>query len=226
MNLEGESEKVVVDTYSNEGELNFDKKEEDPQHQEDVVEQMEKKAEELSEEKIEEIVLRLFAESKSKKEMVMELGKNTSFAEKVGVALGVGSGRQTNLYWNERFQELMEAETIDFDRLTNLGNDFVHTATKYGKIIISELFLPYHEKTIKPMSVGGGFISLFNFFASNLSSKFCLANLEKKSCWRTQIFCTRFVIPESLSFFFSFSFSEIEHQKKLKRNLLQTCNGH
>jgi hypothetical protein len=33
--------------------------------------------------------------------------------------------------------------------------DFVDTASKYGLIIISELFLPVAKKTIKPASVGG-----------------------------------------------------------------------
>ena len=36
-----------------------------------------------------------------------------------------------------------------------LTEDFVHTAKKYGKIIISEHFLPDNKKTIRPCQVGG-----------------------------------------------------------------------
>jgi len=41
------------------------------------------------------------------------------------------------------------------DRLCTLAKDFVSTAKMYGKIIIQEVFIPYKEKTIKPIDIGG-----------------------------------------------------------------------
>ena len=39
--------------------------------------------------------------------------------------------------------------------LINLSQDFIYSSTSYGRIIISEAFLPNNEKTIKPSNVGG-----------------------------------------------------------------------
>jgi hypothetical protein len=44
---------------------------------------------------------------------------------------------------------------LKYELLAHLGNDFVGSAAKYGKIIISELYLPYTQKTIKPINAGG-----------------------------------------------------------------------
>ena len=42
-----------------------------------------------------------------------------------------------------------------FRALYHLNQDFLHHARQYGRIIISELYLPDDEKTIKPLRVGG-----------------------------------------------------------------------
>ncbi len=42
--------------------------------------------------------------------------------------------------------------TID---LVHLSQDFVYTSQAYGKIIISEVYLPREKKTIQPISIGG-----------------------------------------------------------------------
>eukprot|EP01125_Pyxidicula_operculata_P015455 TRINITY_DN5247_c0_g1_i2.p1 TRINITY_DN5247_c0_g1~~TRINITY_DN5247_c0_g1_i2.p1 ORF type:complete len:2540 (-),score=775.56 TRINITY_DN5247_c0_g1_i2:128-7747(-) len=62
--------------------------------------------------------------------------------------------------WNEEFQELMEIEDdveeapmFKFKAIANLTRDFISVAQVYGKIIISERFLPYKDKTIKPKSL-------------------------------------------------------------------------
>lgn len=59
--------------------------------------------------------------------------------------------------WNERFQALLaEPDSLEkFAQLRNLANDFCFTAELYARIIISELYLPTSQKTIKPSSVGG-----------------------------------------------------------------------
>jgi len=69
--------------------------------------------------------------------------------------------------WNGRFQHLMDASRM-FDTntplkervrvnmsLINLMNDFIMIASTYGKIIISEGYLPDHLKTVRPQELGG-----------------------------------------------------------------------
>lgn len=42
-----------------------------------------------------------------------------------------------------------------YTELLSLSKDFVNVASMYGKIIISERFLPNAEKTIQPTNMGG-----------------------------------------------------------------------
>ena len=72
-------------------------------------------------------------------------------------------------FWNEKFQAALGklrtvqddgTSTLDafsraYAELLNLNQDFIHTAKVFGKIIISEMYLPIDAKTIKPVSVGG-----------------------------------------------------------------------
>jgi Clustered mitochondria len=72
-----------------------------------------------------------------------------------------------SLAWNERFQEvvsrLLEQSTetplqqrTDVNvQLLDLSQDFIYTAKTYGKIIISERYLPTSKKIIKPVDIGG-----------------------------------------------------------------------
>lgn len=67
--------------------------------------------------------------------------------------------------WNNTFQSLMEELNLCEEQsqermeiyadIAKLAQDFIHCATTYGKLIISEVGVPYSEKTIKPMSIGG-----------------------------------------------------------------------
>eukprot|EP01125_Pyxidicula_operculata_P017771 TRINITY_DN626_c0_g1_i2.p1 TRINITY_DN626_c0_g1~~TRINITY_DN626_c0_g1_i2.p1 ORF type:complete len:1906 (-),score=451.08 TRINITY_DN626_c0_g1_i2:60-5777(-) len=59
--------------------------------------------------------------------------------------------------WAGHFQELlsMPDNLEKFKSLANLAKDFTSVAQAYGKIIISECFLPDSEKTLKPVSLGG-----------------------------------------------------------------------
>ncbi|KYR01649.1 hypothetical protein DLAC_01652 [Tieghemostelium lacteum] len=62
------------------------------------------------------------------------------------------------VHWNEEFQSLLDQEDTPerFQRLSSMANDFVYCADIFGKIIISELHLPFDEKTIKPsLDLGG-----------------------------------------------------------------------
>eukprot|EP01116_Phalansterium_solitarium_P022569 TRINITY_DN7502_c0_g1_i1.p1 TRINITY_DN7502_c0_g1~~TRINITY_DN7502_c0_g1_i1.p1 ORF type:complete len:1638 (+),score=449.85 TRINITY_DN7502_c0_g1_i1:121-5034(+) len=70
--------------------------------------------------------------------------------------------------FNSRFQKITEKIRTfgrldaDFDtkltanrELLNLTQDFQHTVVQYGKIIISERYLPVSQKTIQPVPIGG-----------------------------------------------------------------------
>lgn len=61
----------------------------------------------------------------------------------------------TVINWNVEFQNIIKIEDSveKFTKLSALANNFVFMAETYGKIIISELFLP--NKSIKPVSIGG-----------------------------------------------------------------------
>lgn len=67
------------------------------------------------------------------------------------------------LTWNEAFQRALEMpQTTESQKLlrsefiATVSQDFVQTAIMYGKLIISEVFLPDENKTIKPTkSIGG-----------------------------------------------------------------------
>jgi len=69
--------------------------------------------------------------------------------------------------WNERFQKIVE-QLRSFDYTTplverfntardliHLAQDFIYSSSSYGKIIISEAFVPIDQKTIKPIEIGG-----------------------------------------------------------------------
>ena len=68
--------------------------------------------------------------------------------------------------WNSRFQSIMESMNDQLDSTENsrnllligLATDFIYSATNYGKIIISELFLPDNKKTFLPIDIGFFFI--------------------------------------------------------------------
>jgi hypothetical protein len=63
--------------------------------------------------------------------------------------------------WTRHFLEIMEkiesnrADFVDYNKLSNLANNFLEVAKSYGKIIISEEALPPEKKTIKPTNIGG-----------------------------------------------------------------------
>jgi hypothetical protein len=57
-----------------------------------------------------------------------------------------------NKNWNHEFQALLDQSDSKekFEKIRDLASDFVYCAKTYGIIIISELSLPYEEKTVKP----------------------------------------------------------------------------
>lgn len=80
-----------------------------------------------------------------------------------------------NRDWNSEFQMLQETADSEekFRDLSRLAHDFVYAATTYAKIIISESCLPDHEKTIKPIDLGG-VAGGQKFVCQNILFKFAL----------------------------------------------------
>jgi hypothetical protein len=87
--------------------------------------------------------------------------------------------------FNERFQQAMEKmrlldpnEPNFVERLTcninvvDLAQDFLYSASAYGKIIISEYNVPNHLKTIKESSVFGGLLGGKKYVVHNILFKF------------------------------------------------------
>jgi len=71
--------------------------------------------------------------------------------------------------WNSRFQQaivtlrrlpytddgtLTERAEVN-EELMHLSHDFIQAAQTYGRIIISEVYLPHNRKTIPPLALGG-----------------------------------------------------------------------
>lgn len=59
--------------------------------------------------------------------------------------------------WNTEFQEFLgDANSLSkFEKLSALARDFTHVAELYGKVIISEQFLPDSLRTVKSSNIGG-----------------------------------------------------------------------
>jgi hypothetical protein len=95
----------------------------------------------------------------------------------------LNAGFNERLDWNYRFQQCVESlQTGDtpeqlsnaFSDLSNLAQDFIHSARTYGKIIISEVFLPDEEKTIRPMRSLGGFAGGLKYLVNRTMFKFAV----------------------------------------------------
>lgn len=112
--------------------------------------------------------------------MLRKLARGESVAVDIRKSIGpdLTSSSLSDCPWNERFQALLELEDspakarkrktckkkrvivkkeslLQFAALSNVGNDFSSAASVFGRIIIEELFVPYDQKTIKPLSMGG-----------------------------------------------------------------------
>jgi len=69
----------------------------------------------------------------------------------------ITKGKRADEDWNEEFQAGLDLPegTEKWETLSRLARDFVYCSKTYGKIIISEYYLPAGEKTIKPFNAGG-----------------------------------------------------------------------
>jgi hypothetical protein len=67
----------------------------------------------------------------------------------------------------------LEDGPAKFRKLRNLAHDFTHAASVYGRIIISERFLPVTHKTIKPLMLGGTAGGL-KYICGGVMFKFCV----------------------------------------------------
>jgi len=75
---------------------------------------------------------------------------------------------------NEDLYSRRQAKILKtFSKLADLYHNFIDTATLYGKIIISERYLPIEQKTIKPSSELGGIAGGEKYIVHNIIFKFC-----------------------------------------------------
>mmetsp|Transcript_25498 Transcript_25498/g.64001 ORF Transcript_25498/g.64001 Transcript_25498/m.64001 type:complete len:997 (+) Transcript_25498:196-3186(+) len=69
---------------------------------------------------------------------------------------GVDASSHGKNWTSELIDLVMMKDTLHkFKRLSQLANDFNYAASAYTKIIVSEYCLPYEQKTIKPVAIGG-----------------------------------------------------------------------
>ncbi|KAL6056200.1 Clu domain-containing protein [Balamuthia mandrillaris] len=99
--------------------------------------------------------------------------------------VGVAAGKSSTLRWNERFQKAVhtvrslpidakkEVRMRAYEKLASLAHDFVASATSYGKIIIAEVYLPPHQKTIQPI-LGSGVAGGEKYLVQDIYFKFAL----------------------------------------------------
>eukprot|EP01133_Synstelium_polycarpum_P001079 gene1079-1223_t len=78
------------------------------------------------------------------------------YDEKTSIQRPIQKPISTAKDWNAEFQTLVNNNKMEgYREISKLAHDFVYTAKIYGKVIISELTLPLHLKTIKPINIGG-----------------------------------------------------------------------
>eukprot|EP00026_Physarum_polycephalum_P001843 Phypoly_transcript_01846.p1 GENE.Phypoly_transcript_01846~~Phypoly_transcript_01846.p1 ORF type:complete len:502 (+),score=60.52 Phypoly_transcript_01846:73-1578(+) len=83
-------------------------------------------------------------------------------------------------YWNDQFQIISERirgvdlydEELAYTSMANLYNDFEHVVRIYGKIIISERFLPFAQKSIPPAYYMGGHAGGEKYIVQGILFKF------------------------------------------------------
>ncbi len=67
--------------------------------------------------------------------------------------------------------ELERKRTETYVELIGMAEDFVASAVRYGQIIVSEVYLPLHRKTIKPDKTVGGVIGGEKYIVQNILFK-------------------------------------------------------
>ena len=115
------------------------------------------------------------------KELLRKLARGESVAVDIRKSIGPDLNMsQDPCPWNERFQALLDLEDspAKFAALSNIGNDFASAASVFGRIIIEELFVPFDQKTIKPLSMGGLHGGL-KYVVHGILFKFCLASMSE-----------------------------------------------
>src|SRR3990167_2054175 len=78
-------------------------------------------------------------------------------------------------HWNMEFQEALDMKEghAKWTKLSKLAHDFVYCSKTYGKIIISEYYLPEDQKTIKSIDAGG-LAGGSKYICANIFFKFAL----------------------------------------------------
>ncbi|EGG24812.1 leucine-rich repeat-containing protein [Cavenderia fasciculata] len=86
--------------------------------------------------------------------------------------------------WNDEFQTLLAHPDTEqkFSKLSHLARDFVAAAKNYATIIINELCLPYKEKSLAPVDVGG-IAGGMKWYCQGILFKFAMDTMLSDDCW-------------------------------------------
>ncbi|EFA80095.1 leucine-rich repeat-containing protein [Heterostelium album PN500] len=86
--------------------------------------------------------------------------------------------------WNDEFQTLlaMEDTELKFRKLSHLARDFVYAAKIYATIIINELCLPFEQKSLRPVDMGG-FAGGLKYYCQGILFKFAMDSMLNEDCW-------------------------------------------
>ena len=89
---------------------------------------------------------------------------------------------KNNVDWNKAFQKILVLPDSfkKYQQLSSLYRDFCYAAKTYGRIIISEKFLPRDEKTIKPIDAGG-IAGGIKYLVSGILFKFAVDTYNERS---------------------------------------------
>ena len=96
------------------------------------------------------------ADTKTPRVLIEKLDCESSESDEVPIYNSNQNAK--NKDWNGEFQTILDLpddKKEKWEKLYQLGKDFVYSAKTYGKIIISEIHLGSNEKTIKPIDAGG-----------------------------------------------------------------------
>eukprot|EP01133_Synstelium_polycarpum_P016867 gene16867-20055_t len=86
--------------------------------------------------------------------------------------------------WNDEFQTLLALPNTElkFRKLSYLARDFVFAAKTYATIIINELCLPFEQKSLQPVDMGG-FAGGLKYHCQGILFKFAMDSMLNEDCW-------------------------------------------
>jgi hypothetical protein len=115
------------------------------------------------------------------KDQAAELAHQIEEIKKRTENLQEDQSRGESIDWNKSFQEVLRLPDQDpqqrlfkYDKIREIARNFERTAEMFGKIIISEIFVPKKYKTIKPVTGLGGYAGGEKYIYNGILFKFAI----------------------------------------------------